>query len=264
MAGRWRLGALSGIALGAALTLTGGMAAPATVASAISDLAGSSVPADAASTVAGGGGFLKEEWGDDDTGEDEKASKATGQWQAGYDQGSLYSIAQASGVYDAWFRTDPSGRAITGKDVTVAVIDTGVAPVGGLSGAGKVINGPDLSFESQAPGTRYVDGYGHGTHLAAIIAGRDIGYTAGAKYFVGIAPDARILNMKVATADGGTDVTQVITAIDWIVQHRADNGMNVRVINLVGVAVASLPAATTTTMPLRQAFSTARARGSTR
>jgi subtilisin family serine protease len=38
--------------------------------------------------------------------------------------------------------------------------------------------------------------------------------------------------MKVATGDGGADVTQVIAAIDWVVQHRYDQGMNVRVINL--------------------------------
>jgi hypothetical protein len=72
--------------------------------------------------------------------------------------------------------------------------------------------------------------------MAAIIAGRDASVPVGgendAKHFVGVAPDARILNMKVATADGGADVTQVIAAIDWVVQHRSDNGMNVRVINL--------------------------------
>src|SRR3712207_8957498 len=38
----------------------------------------------------------------------------------------------------------------TGKGVDVAVIDTGVAPVPGLASAGKLVNGPDLSFESQA------------------------------------------------------------------------------------------------------------------
>ncbi|MGE5763164.1 MAG: S8 family serine peptidase [Mycobacterium leprae] len=49
---------------------------------------------------------------------------------------------------------------------------------------------------------------------------------------VGVAPDARILNVKVGSADGGVDVTQVVAAVDWVVQHRRDNGMNVRVINL--------------------------------
>ena len=38
--------------------------------------------------------------------------------------------------------------------------------------------------------------------------------------------------MKVGVADGGVDVTQVIAAIDWVVQHRNDNGLNIRVINL--------------------------------
>jgi serine protease AprX len=38
--------------------------------------------------------------------------------------------------------------------------------------------------------------------------------------------------MKVATGDGGADVSQVIAAIDWVVEHRDDAGMHVRVINL--------------------------------
>ena len=63
-------------------------------------------------------------------------------------------------------------RGYTGKGVGVALIDTGVIPVTGLN-SGNVVNGPDLSFESQAPGLRYYDTFGHGTHMAGIIAGRD-------------------------------------------------------------------------------------------
>jgi serine protease AprX len=47
-----------------------------------------------------------------------------------------------------------------------------------------------------------------------------------------MAPDARIISVKAADAHGGTDVTQVIAAIDWVVQHRHDPGMNIRLINL--------------------------------
>ena len=38
--------------------------------------------------------------------------------------------------------------------------------------------------------------------------------------------------MKVGAADGSADVSQVIAAIDWVVQHRDDIGLNIKVINL--------------------------------
>lgn len=47
-----------------------------------------------------------------------------------------------------------------------------------------------------------------------------------------MAPDARLVSVKVADAYGATDVTQVIAAIDWVLQHRKDPGFNIRVINL--------------------------------
>jgi serine protease AprX len=49
---------------------------------------------------------------------------------------------------------------------------------------------------------------------------------------LGIAPDATLLAVKLATTDGSTDVSQMIAGLDWVVQHRNDNGMRVRVINL--------------------------------
>ncbi len=77
---------------------------------------------------------------------------------------SLQQLGNVIGI--DWMRT----QGYTGKGVGIALIDTGVAKVPGLSG-GNVVNGPDLSFESQDPATRYVDNYGHGTHLAGIIVG---------------------------------------------------------------------------------------------
>jgi serine protease AprX len=125
----------------------------------------------------------------------------------------------------------------TGKGVDVALIDTGVAPVEGLATPGKIINGPDLSLESQAANLTHLDTNGHGTFMAGLIAGHDSTLTAPyanapASGYRGVAPDARIVSVKVGTADGGVDVTQVIAAIDWVVQHKNDNGMNIRVINL--------------------------------
>ena len=175
------------------------------------------------------GGVVDSLWGDDDTKEGKQAAKGPGGWNASVDLGSTYSLTKRIGAQSAW------SRGVTGKGVTVALIDTGVVGVPGLDKDDKVIDGPDLSFESQSAGTRYLDGYGHGTHLAGIIAGQDEGFDPKkpeSAQFAGVAPDAKLLNMKVATGDGGADVSQIIAAIDWVVEHKDDQGMHVRVINL--------------------------------
>jgi serine protease AprX len=145
------------------------------------------------------------------------------------DKGSLNNIAEVIGAHDAY------RQGLTGKGVGVALIDTGVARVPGLT-SGNVVNGPDLSFDSQVAGRAHVDGLGHGTHLASIIAGRD---AAGAPSsyldptrFSGVAPDATLVNVKVGASNGAVDVSQVIAGINWVVEHAQDPGLNIRVINL--------------------------------
>jgi Subtilase family len=146
------------------------------------------------------------------------------------DPGSWLKVAKNTKLQEMW------QHGFTGQGIDVALIDSGVAPVEGLSM--QVINGPDLSFDSQAPNLADVDTYGHGTHMAGLIAGRDSSIAPGKededvdKRFVGAAPGARIVSLKVAASDGATDVSQVIAAIDWVVQHRASDGLNIRVLNL--------------------------------
>jgi serine protease AprX len=120
-------------------------------------------------------------------------------------------------------------QGFTGKGVGVALIDTGVVPVPGLT-SGNIVNGPDLSLESQVPSLLHKDGFGHGTHMAGIIAGRDNTTGTG---FRGIAPDAKLTSIKVGMSNGAVDVSQMLAAIDWVVKHRNDDPANpIRVINL--------------------------------
>jgi serine protease AprX len=148
------------------------------------------------------------------------ASSSAGTYDPSADPNSMASTTAYMGAQSWW------GAGYTGKGIDVAVIDTGVTPVQGLDAPGKVAYGPDLSFESQAPNLTRLDTNGHGTFMAGLIAGND-----GVAYR-GVAPDARIVSIKVGVADGAVDVTQVIAAIDWVVQHAHDPGYNIRVLNL--------------------------------
>jgi serine protease AprX len=153
-------------------------------------------------------------------------------YQAHADPSSMFNV-----VRDTIGATEMWGAGYSGAGVDVAVIDSGVVPVDGLQASGKVVNGPDLSYESGHDALRHLDTYGHGTHIAGMIAGRDDAVASPVRKaephrFLGVAPDARIVNLKVADSSGATDVSQIIAAIDWVVEHRNDNGLDIRVLNL--------------------------------
>jgi serine protease AprX len=133
---------------------------------------------------------------------------------------TLHDVNVAIGA-DAFHKPKGKTAPIMGAGIDIAVIDTGVNPVG----LNDVIDGPDLSFDALDDNLRFRDLHGHGTNMAGIIA------TNTATEW-GVAPYSRIVNVKVGAGDGTVDVSQVIAGIDWVVENRDANGMNIRVINL--------------------------------
>ncbi len=180
--------------------------------------------------------FADAKWGSAQA--DNTAKNAYGDNAAQQDPGSLFTIEKAIGVRPIWGKHDSANRNITGQGVGVALLDSGTNPVAGLDAPGKVTYGPDLSIEGNGV-LADQDTYGHGTFMAGIIAGRRAGNpssdlpTAPASVQLGVAPDAKLLSIKLATTDGSTDVSQVIAALDWVTEHPIlPDGTAVRVINL--------------------------------
>ena len=152
--------------------------------------------------------------------------------------GSMYNVVDKINARSMWT------KGYTGKGVNVALIDTGVAPVAALSGADKVVATVDLSTEANTPGAQFLDTFGHGTHMAGIIAGRDPGAdpklaATHPEWFMGVAPDAGLVSVKVGDNTGAVDVTQVIAGIDWVVENAS--ALNIRVINLSYGTDSTLP-----------------------
>ncbi len=124
-------------------------------------------------------------------------------------------------------------EGVDGTGVTVAVVDTGVEPVADL--AGRVIGGIDFSCDEdpnhlscdEEDRNPFDDGFGHGTFVAGLIAGNGASSNGAYK---GVAPNAKIVSIKIAGRNGASDISHVLAGIQWAVSFKNDYG--IRVINL--------------------------------
>jgi serine protease AprX len=120
-----------------------------------------------------------------------------------------------------------------GAGVGVAVIDSGVNPVYDLTLAGITKTSRIVYSQNFDPSANTTsDLYGHGTHVAGIIAGNGGNSTCGNcdVTFRGIAPNANIINLRVLDANGSATDSTAIAAIQQAVNLK--NQYNIRVINL--------------------------------
>lgn len=116
-------------------------------------------------------------------------------------------------------------QGITGKGVTVCVIDTGIAPhadfEGRIVGFKDMVNGKTEPYDDQ----------GHGTHCAGICAGS--GKTSEGK-FTGVAPEANLVGVKVLDSRGSGAFSNVIKGIQWAVEHKDEFSIDVISMSLGG------------------------------
>jgi len=116
-------------------------------------------------------------------------------------------------------------RGVTGRGIGVAIVDSGIAPH--LALANKVVAA--VSFVPDDPTLQ--DRFGHGTHIAGIVAGQGSAATAVTdRYQGGIAPGAHLISVKVLGRQGSGRTSDVIAGLDWVIAHKADYG--IRIINL--------------------------------
>ncbi|MFZ5968575.1 MAG: S8 family serine peptidase [Bacillota bacterium] len=141
-------------------------------------------------------------------------------------------VKATNGTANYWFGTekarldfqldgdrDGNSASYTKDDVVVAVIDTGI--YGGhvdLDG-GKVIGWKDYVSNKTTP----YDDNGHGTHVAATIAGEGEGNSA----YTGVAKGAALVGLKVLDRRGSGSMSDVTAAIDWCVTNKDVYGIDV-------------------------------------
>ncbi|MET8908954.1 S8 family serine peptidase [Micromonospora sp. NPDC004551] len=138
-------------------------------------------------------------------------------WLDGKVHAALDASVPQIGAPDAW------AAGYDGTGVKVAVLDTGVDPkhpdlVGQIADAQSFIAGQTVQ-----------DGHGHGTHVAATIAGTGAG--SGGKYR-GVAPGAKLLVGKVLSNEGSGGESEIIAGMEWA----AHSGAKVVSMSLGGTA----------------------------
>lgn len=107
---------------------------------------------------------------------------------------------------------------IIGTGQTVAVIDTGIDYThpslgGGFGPSFKVIGGYDFADDDADP----IDTDGHGTSVAGVIASDE--FEVGGFTYRGIAPDAKLLALRIAPNTSDVPLEKIEAALDWVLDH---------------------------------------------
>jgi serine protease AprX len=114
---------------------------------------------------------------------------------------------------------DGNPASYSARDLVAAVIDSGIDAGHQDLDGGKVLAFQDFVNGRSAP----YDDNGHGTHVAATLAGD--GTARADRSYRGVAPAAALVGLKVLGADGTGRLSSVTAALDWAVTNRALYGL---------------------------------------
>jgi serine protease AprX len=104
-----------------------------------------------------------------------------------------------------------------GSGVAVAVVDTGIVKSADFGRPSRIV----ATFGGNG------DGYGHGSHVAGLIAGD--GANSDGRY-VGVAPGANLVDVKVGDDKGAATISDVINGLAFVAANQ--DRLNIRVVNL--------------------------------
>ena len=124
-------------------------------------------------------------------------------------------------VVDAVAAWSNQAAPLTGLGVGIAVIDSGIGSHPDLTGQVIVSE----NFNPTVAGND--DAYGHGTAVAGIVAGDG---TASGGQYIGVAPQANLINLRVNDGTGAAPTSAILNAIMWAVLNKKT--YNIRVMNL--------------------------------
>ena len=122
---------------------------------------------------------------------------------------------------------DGNRATYSNRDMVAAVVDTGIHRAHRDLDEGKVLAFVDCTSGSCRGRTAFDDN-GHGTHIAATIAGE--GDARGDRLHRGAAPDGALVGVKSLGSDGTGARSSVVAGIDWAVANRSR--YRIRVVNL--------------------------------
>jgi serine protease AprX len=126
-------------------------------------------------------------------------------------------FTQSIGAQNLWFQRD------TGRGVAIAVLDSGIQTHEDFDTPTRIVHSERFNKGASSN----ADQLGHGTWVAGIAAGDG---SASSGRYVGVAPNASIVNLKVSDDTGAAYASDIIQALGWVAANHSR--FNIRVVNL--------------------------------